>query len=154
MTTSVFFYGLYMDTSLLESMGLRPRQIGAARLDGFQLRIGERATLVPAPGRSAYGFMIDLSEGEVAELYSRPEVRGYIPESVTVVLLDDSSEHRAVCYVLQSEEPNSGADAQYAASLAALVARLGLPTAYAREVARLGDGRSGANGWHRGIPDQ
>jgi hypothetical protein len=45
MSTRVFFYGLYMDATLLESMGFQPRQVGAARLDNYQINIGERATL-------------------------------------------------------------------------------------------------------------
>lgn len=44
----VFFYGLFMDADLFEAKGLRPRDPRRARIEGYGLRIGERATLVPA----------------------------------------------------------------------------------------------------------
>ena len=134
MSTRVFFYGLYMDAALLESMGFRPRQIGAARLDNYQIRIGERATLIPARGKSSYGFLHDLPQEEVSALYSRPEVRGYISQPVVATLLADSSLHHASCYVLQSEETGSDTNLEYAAKLATLVAHLGLPSKYAKEI--------------------
>jgi hypothetical protein len=60
----VFFYGLYMDAGLLESMGFRPRTVGPARLAGYRLRLGGRATIVPAAGASAFGFLHDLPREE------------------------------------------------------------------------------------------
>lgn len=134
MTTRVFFYGLYMDATLLESLGFRPRPVGAARLDDYQIRIGERATRVPARGKSAYGYLHDLPQEEVSALYSRPEVRGYIPQPVVAVLLADSSLRHASCYVLQSKETGPDTRRRYAARLAALVSQLGLPSEYAREI--------------------
>ena len=139
MSTRVFFYGLYMDATLLESMGFRPRQVGAARLDNYQIKIGERATLIRARGKSSYGFLLDLPHEEVSALYSRPEVRGYIPQPVMAALLTDSSLHHASCYVLQSEETRLNTNVEYAAKLAALVSHLGLPTEYAKEIERLVD---------------
>ena len=139
MTTRIFFYGLYMDSGLLQSMGLRPRVVGAARLDDYQLRICRRATLVPARGKSSYGFLHELEPGEAEALYSRPEVRGYVPQAVKVTLLANAAVHDADCYVLESEETDAAPDADYATRLAALVARLGLPPHYARQIERLGE---------------
>ncbi len=134
MSTRVFFYGLYMDATLLESMGFQPRHVGAARIDNYQIKIGERATLIPAAGRSSYGFLLDMPDEEVSALYSRPEVRGYVPVQVEAILLADSSVHRASCYVLESEETCSNTNVEYAAKLAALVSHLGLPSDYAEEI--------------------
>lgn len=134
MTTRLFFHGLYMDATLLESMGFQPRPVGTARLDDYQIRIGERATRVPARGKSAYGYLHDLPQEEVSALYSRPEVREYIPQPVVAALLADSSLHHASCYVLQSRETGSNTNVGYAAKLAALVSQLGLPSKYAREI--------------------
>lgn len=139
MSTRVFFYGLYMDATLLESMGFRPQQIGAARLDNYQIKIGERATLIPARGKSSYGYLHDLPREEVSALYSRPEVRGYILQPVVATLLADSSLHHASCYVLQSAETGSNTNVEYAAKLAALVSHLGLPSRYAKEIEALVD---------------
>lgn len=134
MSIRVFFYGLYMDVTLLESMGFQPRQVGAARLDNYQIKIGERATLIPARGKSSYGFLHDLPQEEVIALYSRPEVRGYVPQPVAAALLADSSLHHASCYVLQSEEAGSRTNVEYVVKLATLVSRLGLPSKYAKEI--------------------
>jgi hypothetical protein len=139
MPTRVFFYGLYMDATLLESMGFRPRQIGAARLDNYRIEIGERATLIPARGKSSYGYLHDLLQEEVSALYARPEVRGYIPQPVVATLLADSSLHHASCYVLPPTETGSITDAEYAVKLAALVSHLGLPLGYAKEIEALAD---------------
>ena len=137
MLTRVFFYGLYMDAALLESMGFQPREVGAARLDDFQIRIGERATLVPAPGKAAYGILHDLPRREVSALYARPEVRGYVAQPVNATLLVDSSLHPASCYVLPPSAVGSTTNVDYAARLARLVSQLGLPAQYAEEIEAL-----------------
>ncbi len=140
MSTRVFFYGLYMDVTLLRGLGFRPRQVGAARLDDYQIRIGERATLVPARGRSSYGLLHDLAQAEISALYSRPEVLGYQPQPVVVTLLEDCSMQQADCYVLRPAETGSGTNVEYAARLAMLVRQLGLPSEYANEIQAVVDG--------------
>ena len=47
---AVFFYGLFMDADLLVARGLGPRRPRKARIEGYGLRIRERATLVPREG--------------------------------------------------------------------------------------------------------
>lgn len=47
---NVFFYGLFMDQQLLEAKGVYPTDIRAAVLEGYALRIGARAALVPTSG--------------------------------------------------------------------------------------------------------
>ena len=44
---AVFFYGLFMDESLLVSKGVSPSKATVGYVDGYSLRIGRRATLVP-----------------------------------------------------------------------------------------------------------
>jgi len=51
----VFFYGLFMDEELLRGKGLEPEGGEIAAIDGFALRIGQRAALVPTPGAKVYG---------------------------------------------------------------------------------------------------
>jgi hypothetical protein len=70
----------------------------------------------------------------VSTLYSRPEVRGYIPQPVVAALLADTSLHHAIRYVLQSEDTGSLTHVEYAAKLATLVSHLGLPATYAKEI--------------------
>jgi hypothetical protein len=49
----VFFYDLFMDEELLRGRGLEPEGGEIAAIDGFALRIGQRAALVPTPRRFA-----------------------------------------------------------------------------------------------------
>lgn len=139
MSTRVFFYGLYMDATLLESLGLHPDIIGAAKLDDFAIRIGERATVVPANGESCYGFLHDLPKGDVNALYSRPEVHGYVPRRVKATLLYDLTVHPASCYVLEPSDKNYAANREYVARLASMVSDLGFPSAYVDEIRDLAD---------------
>ncbi len=44
--TKIFFYGLFMDRSLLTEKGLHPEIIGPAVLPDYRIHIGERATLL------------------------------------------------------------------------------------------------------------
>jgi hypothetical protein len=136
MSSRVFFYGLYMDSELLERMGFQSKSVGAAKLVDYSLDIGERATLVPDPGRVTYGYLLDLDDDEVSKLYSRPEVVDYRAESVEAVLLIDDSKHRASCYVLPESKLGGKTNTAYAEKLAALVRKLGLPAEYANEIAR------------------
>ena len=53
----VFFYGLFMDEDLLLSKGVTPTNLRPALLTGYQLRIGNRATLVPAQSGQVFGLV-------------------------------------------------------------------------------------------------
>ena len=52
---TVFFYGLFMDESLLASKGVNPSKATIGYVEGYGLRIGRRATLVPDDTNRAYG---------------------------------------------------------------------------------------------------
>ena len=78
----VFFYGLFMDEALLREKGLSPEGRRPARVEGFRLVIGERATLVPCAGAEAHGVLFSLTPGEVDALYSEASVSAYRPEAV------------------------------------------------------------------------
>lgn len=49
----VFFYGAYMDPDILAANGGEPRQLRRAKLPGYRLRLGEKATLLESPTDSA-----------------------------------------------------------------------------------------------------
>ena len=138
MSTRVFFYGLYMDSRLLEGMGFHPESCEKAKLGHYRIHIGDRATLIPDPGSTAYGVLMTLPGDEAEKLYARPEVAGYEAERVDVTLLDDESIQAAVAYILPEEalgaDPNTG----YAKRLATLVTELGLPSTYAQIISRFG----------------
>jgi len=129
---TVFFYGLFMDASLLESKGISPSGPTVGYIDGYGLRIGRRATLVPEEASRAYGVLMRLRAEDVRALYSDESVADYIPESVSVVLPDGTLEP-AVCYNLP-ESKLEGTNPQYASSLLALAGKLGLPGAYLLQI--------------------
>ena len=82
----VFFYGLFMGQALLEQKGLQVAGSEMSRLDGYDLRIGKRATLAACPGHAVYGVVMDMAREDVEKLYSEVGLREYRPETVTVVL--------------------------------------------------------------------
>jgi hypothetical protein len=79
---AVFFYGLFMDAGALRQKGLDPAGMRRARVDGFSLRIGQRASLVPDRNGHVFGIVMELSNDDVDLLYSEPSVRSYRPEAV------------------------------------------------------------------------
>lgn len=129
-----FFYGLFMDISLLREMKLTPVELGHAALRGYQLRVGARATLIPNPEATSYGMLIELSDTELSILYSPPGLSDYQPEHVVTHRLDDGSTQRAVCYNLPTEKLGAEFNSEYAKNLSALLIRLGFPPDYANEV--------------------
>ena len=70
----VFFYGLFMDPDLLRKQGLTPDKPIVARLDHYELRLGERATMLPTPGEQVWGIVMGLNEQELKKLYAPPSV--------------------------------------------------------------------------------
>lgn len=129
---AVFFYGLFMDESLLASKGISPSRATVGHVDGYGLRIGSRATLVPDESNRAYGVLMTMRVEDVRALYSEESVADYVAESVSVVLPDGTLE-AAVCYNLP-ESKLKGTNSQYANSLLTLAGKLGLPSDYLQQI--------------------
>ncbi len=123
-----------MDAKLLEDMGLHPKLIGPAELRDFQISIGNRATLIPNPGSSCYGVVMDLPDEEASALYSQPGVSDYRPEPVNVALLHDGSIQPSSCYNLPREKLGAVTNTEYSEKLSALALQMGFPSDYAREI--------------------
>lgn len=133
---SVFFYGLFMDERLLASKGIEPSEVAPGFVDGYALRIGERATLVRQPGRRAYGLVMKITPAEATKLYSEPSVADYVPEPVSVERMD-GGRVEATCYNLPGRIVTGG-NPEYVEALSDLAARLGFPEAYLEEIRRAG----------------
>jgi len=131
---SVFFYGLFMDAELLRAKGAEPTGVRAASVPGFALRVGRRATLVPAAEDRAHGVVMELTHDEIERLYADPSVQAYRPEAVLTELAD-GTRIPALCYNLVVPPGPGEADPEYAAKLRDLARRLELPADY---VARIG----------------
>lgn len=135
---TIFFYGLFMDRSLLTGMGLHPDALGPAVLVDYRIHIGERATLLPSPSSRAYGVVMELTDEEARHLYSGPTVQAYVPEPVQVELLDKGTTLDASCYNLPRDVGLAGTNAEYAAKLSKLASALGFDPAYVEEIAAFG----------------
>ena len=129
----VFFYGLFMDETLLREKGLSPEGRRPACVEDFRLVIGERATLVPSAGGEAHGVLFSLTPGEVDALYSEESVSAYRPEAVCAQLADGSVVP-ALCFNLPAAPAASERNPLYASKLRELAARLGLPADYVSSI--------------------
>ena len=132
---TVFFYGLFMDESLLAAKGITPSRATIGYVDGYRLRIGRRATLVPDRTNRAYGVLMALQTEDVRALYSEVSVVDYVSESVSVVLSDGTLES-AVCYNLPERKLEGTTNLDYVRSLLLLADRLEFPESYLQHIRR------------------
>lgn len=132
--TDVFFYGLFMDEQLLRAKGLAPLEPEPASVDGFAIRIGQRAALVPAPGSRVHGIVVSLTLPDVHALYSEPGVQEYRPHAVLARLAQGETVP-AVCYNLSVPPVADTRDTAYAAALRDVGRKVGLPAAYVDSLA-------------------
>jgi len=132
----VFFYGLFMDVALLQQQGIQPCNVRRARVEGFDLAIAERATLVPRTSCTVFGVLISLTHEDVTHLYADASVQDYRPEAV-LAIKEDGQSIPALCYNLTTPPPGPVANRAYAAALLALARRLGFPDAYQARIRHL-----------------
>jgi hypothetical protein len=125
----VFFYGLFMDEDLLRSKGVTPTNLRLGSVSGFQLLIGDRATLVPTQAGRVFGLIVSLTHTELERLYSEPGLRSYQPEPVLVHLLGGEA-LAALCFNLPEPPSADEHNAEYASRLRSLAARLNFPEEY------------------------
>ena len=129
----VFFYGLFMDDTLLREKGMNPQNRRMASVDNFSLVIGARATLVPCPGQTAHGVLFSLTHSEVDALYSEDSVSVYRPEAVSAQL-KDGSVIPALCFNLPTPPSSNERNPQYASKLRELADRIGLAPGYVSSI--------------------
>ena len=126
---AVFLYGLFMDVDALRARGFTPRVEGRAVVRGRALRLGRRATLVPAVDGDVPGVLMRFAPAELDALSAEEGVRDYRPEPV-LAACEDGTRVSALCYTLPDPPPPDACDSAYAERLRALAARLGLPTGH------------------------
>ena len=129
----VFFYGLFMDEALLREKGLNPEDRRLASVEDFRLVIGERATLIPCEGATAYGVLFSLTRVEVEALYSEESLGAYRSEVVSA-RLPDGGVAAALCFNLPAPPPDDERNPLYASKLRALAERIGLPARYVSSI--------------------
>ena len=122
-----------MDETLLQGKGITLPNLRVASVPGFQLRIGTRATLVPAPSDRVFGLVASLTHDELERLYSEPGVQAYRPEAVLAHLL--GGEILAVlCFNLVESPSADEHNPEYATKLRALAAKLQFPLDYVTSI--------------------
>jgi len=130
-----FFYGSYMNASVLADAGLQSGTLEVARLDGFDITIGPLANLVESEGASVYGVIARATHEELSGLYAHArDVLGgtYLPEAVSVQTMDGKW-RPALCYIAEPMEPRA-ADAAYVERILQPARALGFPTWYIRKL--------------------
>jgi hypothetical protein len=129
-----FFYGLFMDESILRNGGVVPANPRRAYVNDFALRIGQRATLMPHTGARAFGMLMALTHADLQSLYGAPGLEHYRPEAVLAHQLQGSG-IPALCYNLP-EAPHPGErNLEYALRLQGILESLGFPREYIDSIA-------------------
>jgi hypothetical protein len=131
-----FFYGLFMDQEIVREAGVAPINPRRAYVEGFALRIGQRATLVPSAGVRVYGMLFTLTHPELDRLYAAPGLEQYRPEALLVHVLEGAPTP-ALCYNLREAPQPGERNPEYAARLQRALSKLDFPAEY---VASVGEG--------------
>ena len=131
---SVFFYGLFMDSELLKEKGFNPSNPVLAYVEGYGIRIGERASLVESENERAYGIIMSLDSDELEALYGEESVLDYVPEILTATI-SSNEEVEVTTYNLPPEKLK-GKNKDYAKSLAILAKKIGFSSEYIEEIER------------------
>jgi len=81
-----FFYGSFMNPEVLAKADVRPTEAQMGRLDGWDIKIAPRATLVPAGAKSVFGILAKLTHTDLEKLYIKDWFGFgiYLPEAVLV----------------------------------------------------------------------
>ena len=128
-----FFYGLYMDLDVLREAGVAPSAPRKAYVEGFALRIGRRATLLPSSGARAYGMLYAVTHAELERLYTAPGLEQYRPEAVMVRPFEGAPTP-ALCYNLLEPPAPHERNPEYAARLQRALGKLAFPPEYVASV--------------------
>jgi hypothetical protein len=122
----IFFYGLFMDESVLRAKGVEPRLPRKAVVQNYELRIGKRAMLCPQSSAKAFGMVYALTDAEIDSLYGEPGLEMYRPESV-IATFEDGSSTVLTTYNLQDTTGTDEPNLEYATKLRVVLERLGFP---------------------------
>lgn len=128
-----FFYGLFMDVRVLRDADVIPADPRPGYVDGFALRIGQRATLFPAHGARAYGMLIALTHRELERLYAGPGLEHYLSEAVLAHTLEGDPVP-ALCYNLREVPSPHEHNPEYASRLCGVLRELGFPREYIESI--------------------
>ena len=132
----VFFYGAYINFSVLREIDLIPEEYRVATLSGYKLNIGPTATLSREPGGTVWGIIATATHDELRSLYvdhARIFLGGdYFPRAVTVTDTDDNI-IPALCYICADMKPVQ-AKTDYIEQIARPAEEYGFPRDYIKMI--------------------
>ncbi|MCE7995233.1 MAG: gamma-glutamylcyclotransferase [Roseivirga sp.] len=128
----VFFYGLFMDITILSKNGIQPSNPRSGYLNDYALKIGNRASLIPSEGEKSYGILMTVDSEAINKLYAEASVADYIPEEVEITI-NSNETVTATCYNLPAASL-TGTNAAYAESLYQLAKQLDFPEDYLEKI--------------------
>ncbi len=131
----VFFYGLFMDVTILRKNGIKPSNPRKGYLNDYALKIGNRASLIPCKNEKSYGIVMTIDNDAIYNLYAEASVADYIPEEVNIITTTNDS-IMATCYNLPPELL-TGTNESYAISLYKLAKREGFPDDYLEKIKKM-----------------
>ncbi len=121
----VFFYGLYMDDSILKSRDVVAKNKRIGYVDGYRLRIGKNATLLRDKNSKSYGVICSIMHDDIYKLYGLAGLVNYVPEAL-IVRTDDSKKSPAMCYVLLNPPHEEEINSDYYQKLGSCMKEYGL----------------------------
>ncbi len=131
----VFFYGLFMDVTILLKNGIKPSNPRKGYLNDYTLKIGNRASLIPCRNERSYGIVMTIDDDAIHKLYAKDSVADYIPEKVNIITSTGDS-ITATCYDLPAESL-TGTNESYAMSLYELARQEGFPNNYLEKIKKM-----------------
>ena len=131
----VFFYGLFMDVTILLKNGIKPSNPRRGYLNDYALKIGNRASLIPCKNEKSYGIVMTIDNDAIHNLYAEASVADYIPEEVNIITNTNDS-ITATCYNLPSESL-TGTNELYTISLYKLAKQEGFPDDYLEKIKKM-----------------
>jgi len=126
-----FFYGSYINLSVLKKVDLIPERVEIAKLNGFDITIQPIANLIRSDQNCVYGILATTTHAELERLYDHAEhfLGGvYLPEAVLTETLDGNW-IPALCYIAPSLDPKPAVD-DYIDHIVAAANEYGFPTWY------------------------
>jgi hypothetical protein len=129
-----FFYGSFMDSDVLAKADVHPTGLQLARLDGWELKIAPRATLIPSEGRCVYGILAQLTHPELDKLYTKDwfGFGTYLPEAV-IVTSAAAGQLAAMCYIAWQIEGGKPTE-EYVGKILSVAREYSFPEEYVRHI--------------------
>jgi len=128
-----FYYGLFMDDDVLRSAGIEVKGRRRGFVKDFELRIGERATLISRANERAYGMVYGMSHSDIDKLYGQSGLEDYKPEGVLVDTFDGDS-FAALCFNLLKAPDEAEKNTAYADKLKVVLNKFEFPQEYISQI--------------------